>query len=222
VSAARGTATFEARVKLEQLFETCRSRLDNSRSLVVFESDLSKEEFPLVGLEFTIEEFEDWVATQRRQGRGRSVEKQVSNLHETLHDLAGLALLFGNRGRHAVGVGEPIAMMVETELSNRAVVDDAAVAENVVAIPIEPAEDVLIFECSRDTREIERDAFCQITDLRFFTHHLGLHPPSRAIDRREFLDLRNRAHIGEGLRRCGGVVVRRSEMVAKDSERHGR
>ena len=45
-------------------------------------------------------------------------------------------------------------MVIEPELPNRPIINNTAVRENIVPIPIKPAENILTFELGRNTSEI--------------------------------------------------------------------
>ncbi len=117
------------------------------------EADVAQQQTPLGPLELLVEQFQSRIADQRLQARLATREQELANLDEVLHDVARLASLFGNRGRPARPVVEAVLAMVQAELAHRPVVDDPAVGQDVVAVPVEPAEDVLAFEGRSDACE---------------------------------------------------------------------
>ncbi len=86
---------------------------------------------------------------------------EVTDLRETLNDVTCLTPLLEDRCRPSRAVFETVFVVEQTELSHGAVVDDAAVDQAVVTVPVEPAEDVVGLEARRGTTEVLGDLFGQ-------------------------------------------------------------
>src|SRR5690606_20021210 len=123
------------------------------------QSALLKENFTDAAVEFTIE------FAQRRMV-GKSGEPFASAgleiIHELRENLYGEsrfpALLVQVRGI-AVDVFVAVLVVSESELTDAAVVDDPGACQDVVAVPIEPRENVLSFKLSREAGKRTGDFF---------------------------------------------------------------
>ena len=76
--------------------------------------------------------------------------EKVHHLGESFDCVFGLVLLFRESGGHAFHIVVAIFVVVEAKLPHRAVVDNSPVHQNIVAIPLEPAKNVLGFKEGAD------------------------------------------------------------------------
>jgi hypothetical protein len=127
------------------------------------EADVAQQQVVLRQLELGVEDGKDRVASESGQRRSAPTDQQVANLGEGLRDPSRLATLLGDRRGHARPVIEAVFPVVETELTHRAVVDDTAVGEDVVPVPVEPAKDVLRFEGRGGPAEDAGRLLCEAT-----------------------------------------------------------
>ena len=123
------------------------------RLCAIVEAGVPQQQPVAGGRERIVECLQYGIVPQRAQRGLDPGDQEIPDLREGLHDLAGLAALLGQGGRPAWPVLETVLAMEQPELPDRPVVDDAAVGEDVVAVPVQPAEHVLALERRGDPPE---------------------------------------------------------------------
>src|SRR5439155_12353468 len=101
-------------------------------------------------LEERVELFQSGGVAETAEVALPSGHHEMHRLREDFHQLAGPELLLDQRGRESVGVVVAVFAVLGGELADRAVVEDRAARQHVVAVPREPVEDVLLFADGRE------------------------------------------------------------------------
>src|SRR6185436_19735422 len=92
-----------------------------------------------------VEMLETGRVLEPREVQLASGAREVTRLGEDLHQLACPVALLAKGAGESIDVVVTIAVVLRGELADRAVIQDRAAGQHVVAIPAEPVEDVFLF-----------------------------------------------------------------------------